>query len=185
MREDTVVRNYAETLFELAENHGGAVAYGEHVAFVAGLMQDRRVLEFFGTPRISADTKKEALKRALGSVVPVMLLRFLQVVVDKGRQRLIRPIMQEFRSLLDRHQGLRHMEVAVARELDEAEEADLAVRLSRATGATVIPSIRVRPEIVGGIVIREGDTLYDGSLKRQLDAMRRRLMATDLQAQES
>ncbi|MYB06564.1 MAG: ATP synthase F1 subunit delta, partial [Gemmatimonadetes bacterium] len=185
VREDTVVRNYAETLFELAERDGGAAGYGDPVAAVAGLMEDRKVIEFFGTPRVSADTKKEALERALGDSVPPMLLRFLTVVVDRGRQRLIPAIMKDFQALLDRHRGIRHMEVTVARELGAAEAEALAERLSSATGAEVIPTVRVRPEIIGGIVIREGDTLYDGSVKRQLDAMRRALMATELQGQES
>lgn len=185
MREDTVVRNYAETLFELAERHGGAESYGEAVAAVAGLMEDRRVLEFFGTPRVPVERKKEALGSALGQAVPAVLLRFLLVVIDRGRQRLIPAIMSDFQGLLDRHRGIRHMDVTVARELSQDEETDLAGRLSRATGATVVPSVRVRPEIIGGIVIREGDQLYDGSLKRQLDAMRRRLLATEIKQQES
>ena len=184
MREDTIVRNYAETLFELAERHGGAASYGDPVAAVAGLMEDRKVLEFFGTPRVPRKSKKEALERALGPSVPPMLLRFLLVLIDKRRQRLIPAVMRDFRTLLDRHQGLRHMEVSVARELAGEEVDDLAAQLSSATGATVIPSVKVRPEIIGGIVIREGDTLYDGSLKRQLDAMRRRLMAAELQEPE-
>ena len=185
MREDTVVRNYAGTLFELAERDGGVEAYGEPVAAVAGLMEDRKVLDFFATPRVPVERKKDALRSALGSSVPAMLVRFLLVVIDRGRQRLIPAIMRDFQALLDRHRGIRHMEVAVARELPEGEAEDLAARLSSATGATVIPSVRVRPEIIGGIVIREGDTLYDGSLKRQLDAIRRRLMAAELQEQES
>jgi len=185
VREDTVVRNYADTLFDLAERHGGAVAWGDAVAAVADLTANRKVLQFFATPRLSADTKKEALERALGPSVPPMLLRFLKVVVDKGRQRLMPAIMRNFQALLDRHLGLRHMEVTVARELEAGEAEDLAARLSSATGTTVIPSVRVRPEIIGGIVLREGDTLYDGSLKRQLDGMRRRLMTAEIQEQEN
>ena len=185
MREDTVVRNYAETLFELAERHGGAVGWGDAAGAVAGLTAEGRVLQFLATPRLSADTKKEALDRALGPSAPPMLLRFLKVVVDKGRQRLIPAIMRDFQSLLDRHLGLRHMEITVARELEAGEAEDLAGRLSSATGATVIPSVRVRPEIIGGIVLREGDALYDGSLKRQLDGMRRRLMTAEIQEQEN
>lgn len=185
MREDTIVRNYAETLFELAERDGGVEAYGEPVAAVAGLMEDRRVLDFFATPRVPAEQKKDALQRSLGASIPSMLVRFLLVVIDRGRQRLIPAIMRDFQALLDRHLGIRHMEVTVARELSGGEGDALAARLSEVTGATVIPSVRVRPEIIGGIVIREGDTLYDGSLKRQLDAMRRRLLAAELQEQES
>ena len=185
MREDTVVRSYAETLFELAERHGGAESFGDAAAQVAGMMEDRRVRDFFGTPRVGAAAKKAAIQRALGPSAPPMLTRFLHVVVDKGRQRLIPAIMAAFQRLLDRHRGIRHMTVTVAREIDDSEREDLAAQLSSATGATVVPTVRVRPEIIGGIVVREGDTLYDGSLKRQLDAMRRSLMAAELQGQES
>ncbi len=181
MREDTIAANYAETLFELAERHEGVEAFGSGVDAVATLMEDPRVREFLVTPRVSAGDKKAALGRALEGVVPPMLLRFLQVVVDKGRQRLLTVIATAYQAMLERHLGRRHMEVAVARPLSSAAEADLAAKLSAATGATVIPHVRVRPGILGGIVIREGDTVYDGSVKRQLDAMRRRLMAAELQ----
>ena len=184
MREDTVVRSYAETLFELAERHGGVESYGEAAADVAGMLEERRVRDFFGTPRVTVEAKKAAIQRALGSSAPPMLVRFLHVAIDKGRQRLIPAIMADFQRLLDRHRGIRHMTVTVAREIDDVEREDLAAQLSSATRATVVPTVRVRPEIIGGVVIREGDTLFDGSLKRQLDVMRRRLMAAELQGQE-
>ena len=181
MREDTVARNYAEALFELAGRHEGVEAFGGGVESVAALMDDPKVREFLVTPRVSAGDKKAVLGRALGPVVPPMLLRFLQVVVDRGRQRLLPQIAVAYREMLEHHLGRRHMEVTVARPLSADEEADLGARLSAATAATVIPEVKVRPGIIGGVVIREGDTVYDGSLKRQLDAMRRRLMAAELQ----
>lgn len=181
MREDTVAANYAGTLFELAGRHEGVEAFGAGVESVAALMEDPTVREFLVTPRVSAGDKKAALERVLGGVVPSMLLRFLQVVVDKGRQRLLPAIAAAYREMLERHLGRRHMVVTVARPLSPGDEEDLAARLSSATGATVIPHVQVRPGIIGGIVIREGDTVYDGSVKRQLDAMRRRLMAAELQ----
>jgi F-type H+-transporting ATPase subunit delta len=110
-----------------------------------------------------------------------MLLRFLQVVIDKRRQRLIPAIADAYGALLERHLSRRHMEVTLARPVAPEEERGLAAQLSSATGATVIPAIRVNPGIIGGIVIREGDTVYDGSVKRQLDAMRRKLMRAELQ----
>ena len=181
MREDTVARSYAETLFELAERHEGVEAFGAGVDAVAALMEDRKVREFLVTPRVSAGDKRAALGRALDGVVPPMLLRFLQVVVDRGRQRMLPAIAAAHREMLERHLGRRHMEVTVTRPLSPVDEEDLTAQLSSATDATVIPHVKVRPAIIGGIVIREGDTVYDGSVKRQLDAMRRRLMAAELQ----
>ena len=181
MREDTVARNYAETLFELAERHEGVEAFGDGVATVAELLENPRAREFLMTPRVSAADKKAVLGRTLSDSVPAMMLRFLQVVVDKGRQKLIPAIAAAYREMLEHHLGRRHMEVTVARQLSPDEEADLGARLSAATDATVIPHVKVRPAIIGGVVIREGDTVYDGSVKRQLDAMRRKLMAAELQ----
>ena len=181
MREDTVARSYAETLFELAGRHEGVEAFGAGVASVAAMMDDSLAREFLVTPRVSNAERKAALGRALEGVLPPMLLRFLQVVVDKRRQRLLPAIAAAYREMLERHLGRRRMEVTVARPLSAVDREDLEAQLSSATGAEVVPRIAVRPEIIGGIVIREGDTVYDGSVKRRLDAMRRRLMAAELQ----
>lgn len=180
MRDDTIARNYAETLFELAKRHEGVEAFGEALSQVAGLAEDPRVREFLGTPRVPAAAKKSALERALGPVAPAMLLRFLKVVVDKRRQRLLPEIGRQYERLLDRHQGRRYVEVTVARPLPEDTVEELAARMSKATGVQVIPHVKVVPGILGGIVVRDGDTVYDGSLKRQLSLMRRRLLGAEL-----
>lgn len=213
MRESTVARSYAETLFELADRHEGtaggraradrretvadgrtgatdspagadgqtaAEAFGEAVAAAALLCEDEKVREFLATPRIPAAAKKRALEHALGPSSPPLFLAFLKVVVDKGRQRLIPRIADEYRLLLDQRMGRRYVEVTVARPLDEAAVDELARRMSKATGSTVVPSVKVVPGILGGIVIRDGDTVYDGSLRRRLGTMRRRLMGAKL-----
>lgn len=185
-----MARSYAETLFELAGRHEGPELYGFGIQMIAGFMEDAKVMEFFCTPRISAAAKKSTLdvlaarSRFVNSPsLPPMLVNFLKVVIDKRRQRLLPGIAKEYTSILNRHQGRRHMDVTVARPLDQSTTDELAERLSLATGATVIPRVTVRPEILGGIVIRESDILYDGSLKRQLDGMRRRLLAVRLPEQ--
>lgn len=185
MRDDTIARNYAETLFELAQRHDGVEAFGEAMATVAGLVEDPKVREFLSTPRVPAAAKKSALERALGPAVPATLLAFLKVVVDKRRQRLLTEIGQEYERLLDRHQGRRYVEVSVARPLPENSVDELAARLSQATGVQVIPHVKVVPSILGGVVVRDGDTVYDGSLKRQLSLMRCRLLAAELPARRS
>ncbi len=175
-----MVRSYADTLFELAERHGGASGWRNVAAGVATLADDPAVQRFLGTPRISAEERKRTLARAVRFFVPPMLLRFLMAAMDRRRQRLIPAIMRDFVSLVDRHEGIRRMEVTVARDLDAAETEILETGLSDAFGAEVLLDIRVRPRIVGGIVVREGDTLYDGSIKRRLEAMRRALMRAEL-----
>lgn len=182
MRDDTIARNYAETLFELAERHEGVGAFGEAMAAVADLVEDPRVRQFLETARVPAAAKKSALAKALGSAVPAVFVAFLKVVVDKRRQRLLSEIGREYERLLDLHQGRRYVEVAVARPLVEGVVEELAARMSEATGAQVIPHVKVVPSILGGVVIRDGDIVYDGSLRRQLGLMKRRLLGVELPA---
>ena len=180
MRDETVARSYAETLFELAGRHDGVEAFGAGLELVVALMDDPRTREFLVTPRVAAADKKAVLGRVLGGVVPPMLLRFLQVVVARRRQRLLPAIASAYVEMLERHMGRLRMDVTVARPLSAVDREDLEAQLSSAMGAEVVPRIAVRPDIIGGIVIREGDTLYDGSVKRRLDAMKRRLMDAEL-----
>lgn len=180
MREATIARSYAETLFELAERHDGAEAFGDASVAVAALYEDATVREFLITPRVSAAAKKQALDRVLGPAVPRPFLVFLKVLVDKARQRLLPEIAAEYRLLLDQRQGRRHVAVTVAQPLDAVAVDALAERMSKATGANVVPHVNVNPTILGGIVIRDGDTVYDGSLKRRLGLLRRRLLAAEL-----
>lgn len=183
MRDDTVARNYAETLFELAQRHEGLEAYAAGVEAVARLLEENpRVRLFLETPRISDAEKKAAVRGAFEGKVPPNLVRFLLVTIDKRRQRLLRAIAREFRSLLDAHFGREHVEVTVARPLDDETLAVVSERLSRVLGKEAVPHVRTKPSILGGIVIRTGDTIYDGSVRRRLDGMRRQLMRARIPA---
>ena len=183
MRDETVARNYAETLFELAVKRDSVETFQDGISAVAQLISENPgVREFLETPRIAASEKKAVLKKALSGSIPPLLANFLNVVIDKRRQRLIGEIASQFESLVDEKVGRTHVDVTVARAMDDGAVADLTARLSRALGKTVVPHVRVRPEIVGGIIVQEGDTIYDGSVRRQVEGMRRRLLAAQLPA---
>ncbi len=183
MRDETVAREYAETLFELAQRHEGLAAFGRGVDLVTGLLeQDPEFRLFLETPRIGAEEKKALVRRVFERELPQQLVNFLLVSIDKRRQRLLPEIAQHFRALVDEKEGRAHVEVTVARPLDDATLAVLARRLSELLGVTAVPHVKVRPEILGGVVIRTGDTIYDGSVRRQLDGMRRRLLKATLPA---
>lgn len=181
MRDETVARNYAEALFELATRHEGVGVYAEGIDTVARLLdEDGRFRLFLETPRIDAAEKKKVLRAAFGEVFPRRLLNFLLITVDKRRQRLLREIARQFHALVDEHENRAHVEVTVARALDDETLARVTARLGEILGKTAIPHVRVKPEILGGAIYRTGDTIYDGSLRRRLERMRRRLLAAEL-----
>ena len=181
MRDETVARNYAETLFELADRSDAVEDYGEAIETVARVIDENQQFRvFLETPRIDDADKKAVVKKAFGDTLPKHVVNFMLVTIDKRRQRILREIATQYHALLDERMGREHVQVSVARPLDDATREMIADRLSAALGKKAIPHIRVRPEIIGGLVVRTGDTIYDGSVRRKLDGMRRRLLAADI-----
>ncbi len=186
MRDDTIARNYAEVLLELADRNEGADRYAEWMGLVtSALRSDPRLKQFLETPRIDAQAKKDALAAALGEHAPKPFLNFLRITIDKRRQRLLEHIEQEFNALVDERMGRAPVRVTVAHPLDDAGEAEVALQLSRMLGKTAVPDIRVDPDILGGIVVKTGDTVFDGSVRHRLERLRRRLLEADIDVGES
>ena len=181
MRDETVARNYAEALFELAQRHEGIEVFGEGIETVAKLLDENPSFRtFLETPRVDADQKKDVIRKSFGDAIPTNLLNFILITIDKRRQRLLREIAEQYKSLVDVHMNRAYVTVTVAREIDEQTTKLIGERLSTLLGKTAIPNVRVKPEVLGGVVVRAGDTIYDGSLRRRLDRMRRQLIAADI-----
>lgn len=181
MRERTVARNYASALFEMGLSHDEHEAYA--VAFRALselLTEDPRIQQFLATPKVEPAEKEATLRRALERRVPERFLRFVLVVLRKRRQVMLPLIAEEYQTLVDEHSGRIHASVTLAREPDEATTTLIAERLSSMLGKSVVPHIRVDPEILGGLVVRYGDRALDGSLRRQLTSLKRDMMHATL-----
>jgi F-type H+-transporting ATPase subunit delta len=139
---------------------------------------DLTLYRFLESPRIAADQKSAVLTKALGDRVPRLFLRFLQQLVKNRRQMLIPTVANEYDTLLDASAGIVHARVTVARETADDERDAIAARLSAIVGKTVVPHLAVDPSIIGGVVVRIGDTVMDGSVRRKLALLRRRMGTT-------
>ena len=183
MTNETIARNYAGALFELAQRHEGLEAFAAGVDTVVGLLDKNPSFKaFLETPRIADRDKKKLLKKVFGDVLPRSFLNFLQVMVDKRRQRILGLVGEEFHALLDDHMGRTHVTVTVAREMDAGTVEDLSEKLSALLGKEAIPHFRVKPEVLGGVHLKTGDTVYDGTLRRRIKQLRRQLVNVELPA---
>jgi F-type H+-transporting ATPase subunit delta len=181
VRGETIARNYAEALFELADREGELVPYGEGVELVARLLDENRDFRaFLETPRVRVAEKKAVLRRTFAGTIPPRLLSFLLLTIDKRRQRLLREIARAYHELVDERLNRVRVEVTIARAQQDEVLARLGDALSRLLGKTAVPHIRIKPEILGGVIVRAGDKIYDGSLRRRLDRMRRQLLSAEL-----
>jgi F-type H+-transporting ATPase subunit delta len=132
------------------------------------------------TPRIPVSEKKKVVRSAFGSQLPVKLLHFLLLTIDKRRQRLLRDIARAFHELADEKLNRVNVEVTLARATDPDVITKLTDSLSALLGKAVVPHVRIKPEILGGVLVQAGDLVFDGSLRRRLSEMRQQLLSAGL-----
>ena len=177
MKSVTIARNYAEALFEAGRAKGNAQEFGELIDAVAGAISaDGRIAVVLESPRVSKTAKSQILERALKGEAPPEFVRFLQAVVRRGRQGLLGEIAQEYQVLLDEQLNRVHAGVTLAREPDSRTEKQIVERLTKALGREVRAHFRADPRILGGVVVRVGDRILDGSVRRRLTALQRRML---------
>jgi F-type H+-transporting ATPase subunit delta len=167
----TVARNYAEALF------AAGAKYGDVLDAVAGAIQaDPRIAAVLESPRVSKTAKSQILERALKGEAPREFVRFLQAVVRRGRQGLLPEIAQEYQVLLDQKLNRVHAGVTLSDEPDARTQKQVVERLTKALGREVRAYFRSDPKILGGVVVRVGDRIFDGSVRRRLTALQRRML---------
>jgi F-type H+-transporting ATPase subunit delta len=177
MRDTTIARNYAETLLALAGKAGELRGWGAMFSDVATAMEQNPTLKLFlESPRVSAAQKNKVLGEALQDRMPRLMVRYLQSLVSHRRQMLIPEIAREYLDLVDAKEGRIHARITVAREADESERGMIARELSRVFGKDVIPHVTVDPAILGGLIVHVGDTVLDGSVRKRLASLRRRML---------
>ena len=176
MRSETIARNYAETLFVLAEKGGATQLYADLLDAVAhGIAAAPQVEAVLMSPRVTKAQKAELLARALESA-PRDFIRFLGAVIKRSRQGLFGPMAVEFQGLLDQKLRRVRAAVTVARPVDEKFRKQIADRLTAVVGKEVLPHFHEDPSLLGGLIVRVGDRVFDGSVRRRMTVLRRLLL---------
>lgn len=171
MKSVTIARNYAEALFAAGDR------FGEVLDAIAGaIASDERIGTALESPRVSKAAKARILERALKGEAPKEFVRFLQAVVRRGRQGLIGEIAQEYQVLLDQKLDRVHAGVTLSEQPDAKTQKQVVDRLTKALGREVRAYFRTDPRILGGVVVRVGDRILDGSVRRRLTAVQRRML---------
>jgi len=177
LREPTIARNYAEALFTSGEKAGVTERYAQLLEAVAGaIAADEKIQAVLETPQVSKPQKQAILAKALEGRAPEPFIRFLGAIIRRGRQGIIAGISREYLALVDVKMDRVHAGVVIAREPEEKLKKEIGKRLSEVFGKAVIPHFRTDRAILGGVVVRVGDQVMDGSLRRKLVALRRQML---------
>ena len=173
---DPVARRYAQALYQEAEAQGHVDAVDEGVGQLKNLFEESRELRtLFESPVYSVDQKGAVVTKLFEGRMPDLLTRFARLLLDKQREALFPEVIRAYRALRDDQLGIVEAHVKTAKPLGAVEMRRLEVNLEKKTGKQVRIQQTVVPELIGGLVVRLGDTVYDGSVRHQLEQMRERL----------
>jgi F-type H+-transporting ATPase subunit delta len=178
VRAETVARNYAEALFQLGERSGNTDRYADLIdAVAAAVEQTPKVQAVLMSPRVPKSEKSRLLGDAMRGAAPREFALFLQALVKRNRQQLLRQIATEYLVLLDQKLDRVRAGVTLARNPDEKLKRAIQEALGRQLGKQVIPAFSVEPEILGGAIVRVGERVLDGSVRRRMTKLRRQMLA--------
>jgi F-type H+-transporting ATPase subunit delta len=179
MREQSISKNYAEALLALATKANATDEWGGLIHALAGAIEENVTLtRFLAAPQVSATQKSTIIGKGLAGKAPPLFIKFVQKVVTNRRQMLIPTIASAYTSLLDEAAGRVHARVTFAKAVSDADRDAIAAQLSRVLKKTVVPHVTVNPQILGGVVVRIGDTVMDGSVRRRLATVRSKMLGS-------
>jgi F-type H+-transporting ATPase subunit delta len=171
-------RRYARALLELATAEGKADAIATQLAELEKTWSDNRELrDVFENPAFGAEVRKNVLlslgdKASLDSLV----VRTLRLLSDRRRMRHLPEVIEAYRELAEDRAGRVRAEVITATAMPPNYFAELTKTLEQVTGKKVIVMTREDPSLIGGVVTKVGDTVFDGSLKTRLEELRDELL---------
>jgi ATP synthase F1 delta subunit len=170
---EEIAQVYSRSLFQVAMEQGKLDRLREELAaFADALAQNRELSVFFFSPYFSTQEKEDGLRRTVVDADPA-LVNFLLVLIENHRLPLIHRIRRQFEVLWDRENRRLPVEVTSAVELDRSVIESLEARILEQTGQNVELASNVDPDILGGIVLRVGNSILDASIRHRLEQLRK------------
>lgn len=169
---EELARVYARSFFEVARERDKLDLLREQLGRLADALADNRDLElFFFSPYFSTSEKQAALSGLLDGA-DERLLSFLELLIENHRMPVIFRIRREYDRLWEQEKQLLPVVLTSAVALDEQTVADLSAQIGERTGRTVQLTTKVQPDILGGIVVRVGNSILDASIRNRLEQLR-------------
>ena len=164
---------YARALFEVALEQDKLDLLREQLAqFADALEADRQLAIFFFSPYFSTAEKEQGLERVLQGADEAFV-NFLNLLIEKHRMPVLFRIRHEYERMWEEENRMLPVEITSAVELDQATAESLGRTIGERAGRKVALATRVDPEILGGIIVRVGNSILDASIRNRLEQLRR------------
>ncbi|WP_027415213.1 F0F1 ATP synthase subunit delta [Aneurinibacillus terranovensis] len=164
-----VAKRYARALFEVASEHKSIDATEQELAEITAIIKDNADLRKLLThPKISADEKKQLMNSLFAGKISETTNKFINLLIERGRENDLTEMANYFTELSNEVRGIADATVITAKPLTQEEVNQLAESFGRKLNKTLRVKAEIDPSIIGGIIVRIGDRLYDGSMKGKL-----------------
>ncbi len=166
---------YARSLFEVAQEQSKLDTVRDQLgAFADALDSSRELQTFFFSPYFSTAEKSDGLDRAVTDADPVVV-NFLKLLIENHRTPAVFRVRREFDRLWQEENKLLPVQVTSAVELDQATVNQIGDRIAQQTGRKIDLSASVEPDIIGGIIVRVGNSILDASIRNRLEQLRKQV----------
>ncbi|TGA99766.1 F0F1 ATP synthase subunit delta [Sporolactobacillus shoreae] len=166
---EIVANRYAKALFEVAEERNAIDSIETQLSLVTKALDENEDLSrVLMHPQVSAENKKALVGKLFEETAGLEVLNLLRLLIDRKRESIIDDVLEAYTHMADVTRGILDVTVTTAVPLDEDEKQDLAERLGEVLGKQLRMHVKVKEDIIGGILLRIGDRLYDGTLAGKL-----------------
>lgn len=180
-RDVVVAKRYAQALFELAAAGKVVTEVESQLKLVVdALAGNEQLNKFLELPSVESQSKIELLKASFDGQLSELLLNTLQLMIERGRQALIPNLYESYVKIVGEALGQAKATVYTAQKLTDAELAEVAAQFQQITGKKIIAEQVENSALLGGIQVRIGDRLYDGSLSGKLERLQKTLYSKAL-----
>ena len=178
-RAGAITRIYASALLQLAEESGALEERVDEVRAVLQVLREERGLsKILASPKVDVKRKLELVRSVFDKRISAHLLNLFLLLIEKNRHMFLTGVLESFVDQWNEAHGRVKANVATAARLDEDEAGHLADACSKMIGKELVLSREVEPELLGGAVLRYGDTVVDGSLRRRIQRMKGELLTS-------
>lgn len=181
MADFRVLHRYATSLLETAiEKNNLDVVTSDIQLMVETLLQNKKLELMLESPVIRPELKLKILKEIFEEKISKETIEFVEFVVLKKREDLLRAIGNRFLELRDEHLGIASVEVTAAIDFTTEQKSSLQERLEKILNKKVRLNFKTEKDLVGGFIAKVGDTLYDASIRHQLELLRKQFLTGEL-----
>ena len=174
---DTGARRYAEAAFEVAMRDGTVDRWRSELEAAAAILGHPSAVDTLANPAVPVDQRSAAVGALLKGVASGPVENLIQLMLRRGRIEQLPRVAAEFRRLDDRREGITHAIVTSAAPLTQDELRAITQRLEQQTGGRIALDVQVDPSLLGGLIVRVGDRLIDGSVRGRLERLRNQLVS--------